>query len=374
MSAGLFLVGTNAFVIAGVLPDVAHTFGVETRQASYAVTWYAAVVATAAPAIGSFLSGTSRSVLVSAGMVLIAVGTLVTVVAPSLNGFVLGRVLAALGGAAFVPTVFATVPHMVAPHLRGRALAVLEIGFGASVAVGAPLGTAVAHLASWRVALLSIAVAAAVAVSLLVRGLPSGERPSLSSSASLLIRPRLLLLIASNLWAVVAFNVVYVFSSVVAATVISGDGPRLGLLLAVCGFGALVGSVVSGPLSDSLGSTVSGLAALLVLVASVTGLTVQHSSAVVLVSFFGVGAAAQAFVVPQQHRLFEVSPRLALVTSSWNSTALYGGIALAPVLGGLVIARGPVVLIALGAAAAVAALILFAAAAWGPAQPVAEAA
>jgi DHA1 family purine base/nucleoside efflux pump-like MFS transporter len=235
----------------------------------------------------------------------------------------------------------------------------------------------VAHLASWRVALLSIAVAAAVvavAVSLLVRGLPNGERPSLSSSASLLIRPRLLLLIASNLWAVVAFNVVYVFSSVVAATVISGDGPRLGMLLAVCGFGALVGSVVSGPLSDSLGSTASGLAALLVLVTSVTGLTVQHSSAVVLVSFFGVGAAAQAFVVPQQHRLFEVSPRLALVTSSWNSTALYGGIALAPVLGGLVIARGPVVLIALGGAAAVAALILFAAAAWGPAQPVAEAA
>jgi DHA1 family inner membrane transport protein len=362
MSVGLFLVGTNAFVIAGVLPEVAHTFDVETSQAGYAVTWYAAVVATVAPAIGFFLSGVPRAVLVGTGMGLIATGTLVTVVAPTLTTFVLGRVLAALGGAAFVPTVFATVPGMVPPHLRGRALAVLEVGFGVSVAVGAPLGTAVAHVTGWRAALLAIVLAAGVltvAMGVWMRALPGSGRLTWASSASVLVTPRLLLLIASNLGAMVAFNVVYVFSSVVASGVTAGDGSRLTLLLAVCGAGGLVGTAVSGPLSDAWGSTVAGMGALVLLALSLLGLTLQASSAVVLVCFFGVGAASQAFVVPQQHRLFEVRPHLALVSSSWNSTAMYGGIALAPVLGGLVIHEGGTALAGLGAATAAAALVIF---------------
>jgi DHA1 family inner membrane transport protein len=362
MSVGLFLVGTNAFVIAGVLPEVAHTFDVETSQAGYAVTWYAAVVATVAPAIGFFLSGVPRAVLVGTGMGLIATGTLVTVVAPTLTTFVLGRVLAALGGAAFVPTVFATVPGMVPPHLRGRALAVLEVGFGVSVAVGAPLGTTVAHVTGWRAALLAIVLAAGVltvAMGVWMRALPGSGRLTWASSASVLVTPRLLLLIASNLGAMVAFNVVYVFSSVVASGVTAGDGSRLTLLLAVCGAGGLVGTAVSGPLSDAWGSTVAGMGALVLLALSLLGLTLQASSAVVLVCFFGVGAASQAFVVPQQHRLFEVRPHLALVSSSWNSTAMYGGIALAPVLGGLVIHEGGTALAGLGAATAAAALVIF---------------
>ena len=362
MSVGLFLVGTNAFVIAGVLPEVARTFGVETSEAGYAVTWYAVVVATVAPAIGFFLSGVPRSALVGVGMSLIATGTLVTFMAPTLTTFVLGRVLAALGGAAFVPTVYATVPAMVPPHLRGRALAVLEVGFGLSAALGAPLGTALAHVTSWRFALLAIALAASVAtvaMSLWVQALPDTERLTWASSVSVLLTPRLLLLIASNLGAMIAFNVVYVFSSVVAFGVTEGDGSRLALLLGVCGTGGLIGSAVSGPLSDACGSTTAGVGALLLLALSVVGLVVQDSSAGAMLSFFGVGAAAQAFVVPQQHRLFEVQPHLASVSSSWNSSALYGGIALAPVLGGLVVDQGGAALAGLGAATAAAALVLF---------------
>ncbi|GAB3246645.1 MFS transporter [Nocardioides dilutus] len=371
MSVGLSLVGTNAFVIAGVLPEVAHSFGVETREAGYAVTWYAAVVATVAPAIGFFLSGVPRSVLIGVGMGLVVTGTLVTVVAPTLPTFVLGRVLAALGGAAFVPTVYATVPGMVPPHLRGSALAVLEVGFGVSVAVGAPIGTAVAHVTSWRVALLVIALAASVvtaAMSVWMRALPSTERLTWASSASVLVTPRLLLLIASNLGATIAFNVVYVYSSVVASGVTAGDGSRLALLLGVCGAGGLIGSAVSGPLSDAWGSMLVGTGALVLLGLCGLSLTLHDSSAVVLVSFFGVGAASQAFVVPQQHRLFEVRPHVALVSSSWNSTALYGGIALAPVLGGSVIDEGGAALAGLGAAAAAAALVLFALGARRPCQ------
>lgn len=43
LTAALFLVGTNAFVIAGVLPDVAQSVGVSMVSVGYALTAYAVV-------------------------------------------------------------------------------------------------------------------------------------------------------------------------------------------------------------------------------------------------------------------------------------------------------------------------------------------
>ncbi|MCU1529092.1 MAG: hypothetical protein JWP75_2855, partial [Frondihabitans sp.] len=41
LAAGLFVVGTNAFVIAGLLPQIAHGLGTTESQVSYTITLYA---------------------------------------------------------------------------------------------------------------------------------------------------------------------------------------------------------------------------------------------------------------------------------------------------------------------------------------------
>ena len=47
LAGGLFVVGTNAFVIAGVLPSIAGDLGADQTAVASSITWYAAVVAVA---------------------------------------------------------------------------------------------------------------------------------------------------------------------------------------------------------------------------------------------------------------------------------------------------------------------------------------
>jgi len=69
---------------------------------------------------------------------------------------------------------------------------------------------------------------------------------------------------------------------------------------------------------------------------------------------------ANAIALPIQHRLVEVSPTTAGVALSWYSTALYAGIACAPLLGSAALGLGrPELIPLLGAGAALFALVAF---------------
>ncbi|MDF2442517.1 MAG: transporter, family, inner rane transport protein, partial [Subtercola sp.] len=112
LAIGLFVVGTNAFVIAGLLPDIAATLGVGASEVSYSITAYAIVVAVAAPAVAMLLPRVSRTTLMAAGLVLIALGTVLAAASTTLPLFTAGRVLAALGGAALVPAATAAAASL----------------------------------------------------------------------------------------------------------------------------------------------------------------------------------------------------------------------------------------------------------------------
>lgn len=49
LALGLFVVGTNAFVIAGLLPEIAATLHTSAAAVSVSITTYSLVVAVAAP-------------------------------------------------------------------------------------------------------------------------------------------------------------------------------------------------------------------------------------------------------------------------------------------------------------------------------------
>jgi len=79
------------------------------------------------------------------------------------------------------------------------------------------------------------------------------------------------------------------------------------------------------------------------------------------VVLFGVwGLATASALVPIQHRLVDVDPAVAGVSLSWYSTAMYLGIALAPVVGASLLPYGAAWLDLAGAVAAAAALVVFA--------------
>jgi DHA1 family inner membrane transport protein len=337
LALGLFLVGTNAFVIAGLLPDIAKTLGVHVNEVSYSITWYSVVVAVATPVIAISLAKVSRTALIVAGLLVFAVGGVLAATSDSLVVFTIGRVIAGLGGAALVPTATAAAASLAPPERRGRALAFVGLGFTVAIAVGSPLGTALGGVGTWRLPLW-ILVAAAVllagAVVFGVRGVPITDSVPLAQRFGPLRDHRILAPLGTTLLIVAGFNIAYIFSSAVTADATGKSPTLLAALLLVFGVGGVIGTAVSGPLTDRLGSRPTVIVALAVDILSLLLIPVAHGSfAFTAVVFVVWGISSLAPIVPVQARLVEVDPKSSAISISWYTTAMYAGIAIAPLLG-----------------------------------------
>jgi MFS transporter, DHA1 family, inner membrane transport protein len=358
LAVGLFIVGTNGFMIAGLLPEIAKTLHTQASDVSYSITYYAIVVAIASPAVSILLARVSRTTLMALGLVLVFLGTVVAATAGTLEIFTLGRIVAALGGAALVPAATATAAILASPEKRGRAISFVAVGFTAAIAFGAPLGTVVASGGGWRVPLLGLAVLAAltaVAVAAFVRHIPLGQPVSARRRFAILRDPRILLVLFTTLFAVTGFNVVYIFSTSVTATATGGSASLLALLLLIFGVAGIAGNSAAGPLTDRFGNRPVAIVVFVVLTISLVTIAFVADSFVALaIVFVFWGLSSNAVSLPVQHRLVQVDPETAGVSLSWFSTALYAGIALAPPLGAFALGLGqPQLIPILGAVAVI---------------------
>jgi predicted MFS family arabinose efflux permease len=364
LAAALFVVATNGFVIAGLLPHIAKTVGSTVTDVGYAITVYAAVVAVAAPAASILFSRTSRTTLMTLGLVLVSLGTIVAALSPDLGFFIGGRVIAALGGAAVVPVATASAAALAPPEHRGRAIGLVVVGFTASTAFGAPIGTALASLGGWRVPLLGLAglaLVVAAVVALVVRRVPIDAAVSLGRRFAALGNRRLVLALLTTVFVVAGFNVVYIFSSSVVHDATTGDGSLLAVLLLVYGVAGLFGNALGGQLTDRIGARrVSAIfiGAMALVLAAMPLAAHTFVGAAIVFALWGFTASAALPAI--QYRQITIDPAVSGVALSWNSTALYVGIAFAPILGAAALHLGGAVLLPLlGAATAVIALVLF---------------
>lgn len=364
LALGLFVVGTNAFVIAGLLPEIAATLHTSAGAVSVSITTYSLVVAIAAPAVSILLPRVPRSALMAVGLAVFAVGTAVAAVAPDLGWFIAGRTFSGIGGAALVPTATAAAASLAAPEKRGRALALVGAGFTLATAVGSPLGTALGGVAGWRFALwcvVGLGVVLAALIPVFVRNVPLAPPASLKQRLAVLANLRVLALLATTVFMIAGFNIVYIFSAAVTRASTGGTGPLLAALLLAYGIAGVVGNVVAGPLTDRFGSRRIATYALLGQVVALAVLPfVEASFAASAVVFALWGVTAFAMAIPVQHRLVHLDPESSALALSWYSTAMYVGIAIAPPIGALALGTGGAQVVPFaGAAVTVAALATF---------------
>lgn len=352
LALGLFVVGTNAFVIAGLLPQIANTLGVGPGTIGYSISVYAIVVAVASPLVSVTCARVAPERVLAAGLVLIAAGTFMAAFAGTFAVFTAGRVVAAFGGAALVPTAIAAAPAMVPPAQRGRAIALVGMGFTLAMAIGSPIGTALADIGGWRLPLTVLAGLAAVlvpALLLVVRDVPRGGTVvDLRSRAVVLADRRIVFAILASLLMTLAFNMVYIFSAVITHDATGGDHKRLAALLLIYGVAGVIGNVLGGRLADRLGSRRTLEIVLAAQAAAFLGLIPAHGSLPATAVLFGVsGIAGSAASVAIQYRLATVDSRHASVGLAWYSTAMYLGISIAPLIGAATLPHGlPVLLTA----------------------------
>lgn len=346
LAIGPFIAGTNALVIAGLLPDIAESFALSPTTISYSISIYSIVVAVAVPGVALVLPRLASRDLVRGGALLLGIGTAMTAAAPTFSVFIAGRVIAALGAAALLPATSAVGARLVPPERRGLAIAAVAAGFTVAPALGAPLGTLVGSLTSWPVplwamAVLGLLVAYAVGIVIPTASPPAPRQRIQGSRRSKSPRPlssltnmNVLLMLAATLLLFAGSTSAYILSSIFTDPATGGSGASLAALFLAYGIGSVSGNLVSGPLVDRIGGARVSVGIMLIGFLTLSIITFATGSFAVLLPLFALwGAVAGSLMTPLQHQLISIEPEDTRGLLSWFSTAMYAGLALAPPLG-----------------------------------------
>src|SRR6266496_2202061 len=101
LAVGTFTVGTDGFVLNGLLPTIAADLHVSVSTAGQLTTIFALAYAISSPLIAAFTGGWDRRLLLAGGMVLFTVGMAGQALGTTFAVVAVARLLAAVGAAAF---------------------------------------------------------------------------------------------------------------------------------------------------------------------------------------------------------------------------------------------------------------------------------
>ncbi|RFU38379.1 MFS transporter [Actinomadura logoneensis] len=338
LAAGTFAIGTDSFVVAGILPDAADSLGVAVGTAGWLITAYAFPYAVLGPVMAAVAARVPRRTLFLAGFAVFTAGNLVTAFVPVFGVVLAARALAGLGGAMVTPAAVAAATALAPPERRGRAIATVMTGLSAATALGSPLGTAIGGLTGdWRATMVfvsAIGLLAAAAIALFLPAVPVPPAVPLSARVAPLADRRILLTLLTTLLAYTGLYTVYSFIGESLDRATGGSATTLAALLFVWGVAATAGTLASGGLIDRLGGRRiinAAIAGAAVDFALLPWTSAHLATAVAALLVWGV--CGWGLLAPQAHRLIAAMPASAPLLTGLASATVYIGVSVAPLVG-----------------------------------------
>jgi len=351
LAAGTFAVGTESFMIAGLLPQMAKDLDVGIGTAGQLVTVFALAYAISSPLLTAATGSFDRRRLMIFTMIAFAGANLLAWAAQGYWTLMAARVLLACAAGVYVPGSNALAGAVATPERRGKALAIVNGGISIAIAIGVPLGALIGGRLGWRATFAGVAGLSLVAAFGLVLGLPAAIGRSLPV-ATLRERvrtarqtPVLLTLLVTTLWGTGAYTV-YTYLSAFVTGFTTLHGGQISYVLFTWGASAALGVFVGGHLIDRGGPravVLPSLAAMGLAFATLSAdahwLAPARALVPILAAIVIWGVAHWAFYPAQQATLIRLAGLKGTpIALSLNASFMYLGFSLGAALGAVTIA------------------------------------
>lgn len=368
LAVAAFAIGTEGFVIAGLLPIIAADMQISVAAAGQLVTVYALTYAVGSPVLAVVFNNLDRRNVLTIALCTFIAGNLMAVAAGSFPLLMASRMLMALGAGLCMPTALGVAVAIASPERQGRAVALVISGITVATVVGVPLGSLIGGHFGWRATFGMVAVLGAVALAGLLFGLPRGLPRTTATLGQRLAVARhgavLFALATTILWAVGGFTV-FTYVSVPLHS-LGFDASEISFALLVFGVAAAIGNMLGGTLADRMGPVptaafgLAGMAAALILQSFALKFTSpEHARYIVLLLIFCWGISGWTFYPAQVASIIRIDPQASAVALSLNNSAMYLGFAIGGAAGGMVLSVwGPTDLGWIGGLSVTAALTL----------------
>lgn len=341
LAAGMFALGCDDYIFAGLLPGISASFQSSIAGAAQGITVYGMTYVGALPICVYLLTKkAARPILLLALTVFIA-GNLIVLLSTSLAAYIIGRAIAGIGAGLYLPLAIATAGELVGPEAKGRALSFAWGANAAGAVVGIPIGLWLAERTHWRMSVCMIVFLGLVALAgLLSRNLDLrvSAPPSLREQAGLLVDRGVLSVIGVTLLTATSGFGLYVYT----APVLSGSTTSPAPALALWNVGGLIGSLSVGYAVDRIRKPqwVMGMILAVLLLTYPLIPVLRPIPIFGLLPFLVWGAMGWSTMTPQQCRLSQLKPGHDAALVALNSSAVSLGGVVGPALGGLALASG----------------------------------
>jgi predicted MFS family arabinose efflux permease len=327
LALGTFAVGTDAFIIAGVLPEFSTSLSSSVGATGLVVSVFSIAYAFGSPVVSSLSARWRRSTVLIGGLGVFTLANLLSAASPTLVILLASRVLAALSAGLVAPASYALASTFGTSRNRGKHLAVVAAGFTSAMVLGVPFGVFLAKYGGWRNSLIFVAVLGAIAaVSMFWAGVPESQSPNAASALRDQLR------VAANtktvfaltpflLWSIANFGLYTFIAAILRRSLPATVVP---LLLLLFGLGAVAGNFMGGIFSDRFGTRKPMIACLTLLIFALVGIEFTSSSLVAA----GMNMTAWAILMAalftlQQQKVILVDPAQSNLLLALNNSALY---------------------------------------------------
>ncbi|WP_449536305.1 MFS transporter [Ferdinandcohnia sp. Marseille-Q9671] len=334
----LFLMGVDLFVVSPLLPFISEAYHVSSAMTGWMVTVFAVTYAIFAPFFGWLSDKNGRKAFITFGLLLFFISNMLTAFAPSFFWLLVSRIVAGLSVASITPLIYAIIGDTAPPNRTGTWLSIVVSGHLTALWAGAPLGTLLEHFLGWRSVFVVMAIIGAI---LAVVNSNTWKNIPKSDVTRNLVEGNLLRILGSvcvtTFWAISMYALyVYLGASLYSENRFSST--QIALAITFYGIGAVLGSLISGQLTDRFGERKISKVSLIFLTILFVCLGIFFSSGDWIYFFLFIWAlVGYAGFTSYQARLAVEYPQERGIVMAWNNTALYIGITIGSMVGGYVI-------------------------------------
>ena len=254
LAAAGFTAVTTELLPSGLLPQISRDLGVEESAVGSLTAAYAAVIVFTALPLSRLLAGRiPRKTLLIATVLAFAVSNVLLASSPVLGLAIAARLLGGVAHGMLWSSMAPYVARIVPAHSVGKAMAIVFSGTSIALAVGAPLGTLMGSVLTWRDSFLVLAGVGGVLALLAVWMLPAAPDGGGATTPSLRGALKLPGVIAvATAWPLLLLGHFTLFTYMAPFLQSSGlPDAFTGISLSVVGAAGLAGIWIAGLTADS---------------------------------------------------------------------------------------------------------------------------
>lgn len=336
--AVMFLIGSDTFVVAPLLPSLAKTYDVSTTQSGWLVSIYAIGYALTGLVSGPISDRGNRRIILTLGMVVFALATVACAVSPRFWTMFTFRFVTGGAAAVAAPQVWAMIPALVGPDQKRilRVMGYTTAGLSIAQVVGVPLGSLLAII-DWRIVFPIIGVCSLGLTVTLWYQIPDIHPTAAAKKVpylTLLHAPQAITRFLSYLVYTLAFFTVFTYAPTWLEDGLGTSKVTVALIILAGGVGNTIGSLFGVRLTGRMTPTQAIYLSAVVMGIAYLTLAISPPPIVVGLVFLPLFACGGAMLSVRMLHLQQLDSTARGTISTLTSAVMYLGTTVAGIIGG----------------------------------------